>query len=106
MHVINTVFTKAIKLKHPRDLAHRPRNPNPLTFGMLKCKGIVHQTSAVSISSCSPCWMGTTWYAAYGSCSCATGLLGHSPSACTSLNSSSLLATTFTYTSLSTRISP
>ncbi len=42
MHVANTVSTKAVKLKHARDLAHRLRDWNPLNLSMFRCKGIVH----------------------------------------------------------------
>lgn len=41
MHVIDTVSAKAVSLKDARELAHRLQDSDPVTFGMMRCKGIM-----------------------------------------------------------------
>lgn len=40
-HIIDTVSKEAVKVKDARELAHRFRESDPLTFGIMRCKGIV-----------------------------------------------------------------
>lgn len=49
-HIIDTVSKEAVKMGNARDLAHRLRDSNPLTFGTMRCKGIVRQSDTSNMS--------------------------------------------------------
>ncbi|KAM0351146.1 hypothetical protein ACHAPU_002930 [Fusarium lateritium] len=50
LHIIDTVSQETVKVRDARELASRLRDSNPVTFGTMKCKGIVRLTDESSLA--------------------------------------------------------